>query len=65
MAQQGLGLGHARVVAFAQAGGGVDSESVRTTEGKVPHRGAGPEQRPKGCLVSATCGVPDGVHPEI
>lgn len=30
----------APIVAFAQAGGGVvDSESVRTTEGKVPHHG--------------------------
>lgn len=49
---------------FAQAGGGVmDSESVNHGEGKVLGHGAGRGQRlPEGCLVSASCGVPDSVY---
>lgn len=42
----------------------MDRESVQTTEGKVLGHGIGPGQRlPEGCLVFATCGVPDWVQP--
>lgn len=41
----------------------MDSESVNHGEGKVLGHGAGRGQRlPEGCLVSASCGVPDSVY---